>query len=311
MKDIKYGIIGTGAIGGYYGGRLAISGCDVSFLFNSEYEYVKKNGLRVDSVAGDFVLNEIKAYNNSYNMPKCDVIIVALKTTRNNIIPDIVRPILKPESIIILIQNGLGIESKLSAALPTTSILGGMAFICSSRIAPGHIQHTDYGALNIGIYTKPNDEIMQQIKKDFERAQIPLNITEDLNEARWRKLVWNIPYNGLTVALNTSTDVLMSQPNSRALIIDLMNEVVLGAQACGAHIEHEFIDKMLNMTDNMIPYSPSMKLDFDNHRQMEIEAIYSNPISAAKAAGYYMHKTEMLEQELKFIESKLITNAKY
>lgn len=299
---IKYAVIGTGAIGGYYGGRLAISGCDVSFLFNTEYEYVKANGLRVDSVAGDFIVNPIKAYKDTSEMPKCDVIIVALKSTNNNLLPNLLRPILKPTSVVLMIQNGLGLEAKLSEALPQTSIVGGMAFICSSRIAPGHICHADYGALNVGIYTHKNNEIMQQMQTDFECAHVEFNIVENLNEARWRKLVWNIPYNGLTVALNTSTDVLMRTDSSRALIIDLMNEVVCGAEACGAHIEHEFIDKMLQMTDVMTPYSPSMKLDYDNHRRMEIEAIYSNPILAAKMSGYYMRKTEMLEQELKFID---------
>lgn len=303
--NLKYAVIGTGAIGGYYGGRLALSGKDVHFLFNTEYDYVAKNGLKVDSVAGNFHIKPIKAYQSTTEMPKCDVVLVALKSTRNNILPDILPPILHSDTVVILIQNGLGLEAQLASALPKQPIAGGTAFICSSRIGTGHILHADYGALTAGFHQNALPDIMAQIKADFENAKVPFAITHDLNEMRWRKLVWNIPYNGLTVVMNSSTDKLMNQKSTRQLVTDLMQEVVDGASACGADIEHEFIDKMLKMTDDMTPYRPSMKLDFDNHRQMEIEAIYSNPIATAKRNGYYMRKTEMLEQQLRFIQSEM------
>jgi len=298
--ELKYAVVGTGAIGGYYGGRLANAGKEVHFLFNSEYEHVKNKGLQIDSVAGDFIINPINAYKTSNDMPKCDVVLVALKSTRNSLLKQILPPLLHSNSVIILIQNGLGLESELSADFPNHTIAGGMAFICSSRIGVGHIYHADYGALTAGFHQNPQPQVMQQIGADFEQAGVPFTIAKNLNEARWRKLVWNIPYNGLTVALNTSTDRLMQNTATRALVTDLMNEVVNGAAACGETIEQEFIGKMLSMTDAMKPYAPSMKLDFNNHRPMEIEAIYSNPIRIAKAAGFYMRKTEMLEQELKF-----------
>ena len=302
--NLRYAIVGSGAIGGYYGGRLANSGCDVHFLFNTEYEHVTQNGLRVDSVKGDFVINPINAYHSTADMPKCDVVLVGLKTTQNHLLPQILPPLLKPDTLVVLIQNGLGLEAKLASALPHQPIAGAAAFICSSRVGKGHICHADYGAITIGMYNGDCQDVIAQMKVDFEQANMPFSIATDLNETRWRKLVWNIPYNGLTVALNTSTDRLMTDPATRALITDLMNEVVDAAAVCNAVIEREFVEKMLTMTDRMTPYSPSMKLDFDNHRPMEIEAIYSNPVKTALAAGYHMRKTEMLEQELRFIASK-------
>ncbi|MBR5167042.1 MAG: putative 2-dehydropantoate 2-reductase [Salinivirgaceae bacterium] len=302
--NLRYAIVGSGAIGGYYGGRLANSGCDVHFLFNTEYEHVTQNGLRVDSVKGDFVINPINAYHSTANMPKCDVVLVGLKTTQNHLLPQILPPLLKPDTLVVLIQNGLGLEAKLASALPHQPIAGAAAFICSSRVGKGHICHADYGAITIGMYNGDCQDVIAQMKVDFEQANVPFSIATDLNETRWRKLVWNIPYNGLTVALNTSTDRLMNTPATRALVTDLMNEVVDAAAVCNAVIEREFVEKMLTMTDRMTPYSPSMKLDFDNHRPMEIEAIYSNPVKTALAAGYHMRKTEMLEQELRFIASK-------
>lgn len=303
--NLKYAVIGTGAIGGYYGGRLAQAGKDVHFLLHSDYNHVSKKGLQIDSVNGDFHIFPIKAYQSTSEMPKCDVVLVSLKSTQNSILPEILPPLLRDDTIIILVQNGLGLEQQLAAALPDQPIAGAAAFICSSKIGPGHIFHADYGALTIGLYNYAMPETMTQIKTDFEQAHVPCTLTQDLYGMRWRKLAWNIPYNGMTVVLNTLTNKLMQVPQTRALITDLMNEVVEAAAACGAEIEHSFIDKMLTMTDRMTPYSPSMKLDFDNHRPMEIEAIYTNPVRIAREAGYHMRKTEMLEQQLQFIQNNI------
>ena len=110
--NLRYAIVGSGAIGGYYGGRLAHSGCDVHFLFNTEYEHVVQNGLRVDSVKGDFVINPINAYHSTADMPKCDVVLVGLKSTQNHLLPQILPPLLKPDTLVVLIQNGLGLEAQ-------------------------------------------------------------------------------------------------------------------------------------------------------------------------------------------------------
>ncbi len=303
-KNLKYGVVGVGAIGGYYGGRLANIGKDVHFLYHSEYEWVKTHGLKVSSCNGDFYLPKINAYQSAEDMPQCDVVLVALKSTQNGKLKSILTPICHKDTVVVLVQNGLGLEAELAQDFPRLSIAGGMAFICTSRVGQGEINHADYGALTVGFHQCAQMEILQQMKDDFEAANVPFYVIEDLNLYRWRKLVWNIPYNGLTVALDTSTDKLMQNSSSRQLVQDLMWETVLGARACGANISGDFVEKMMLSTDQMKPYSPSMKLDWDNHRQLEIRAIYSNPIQAARTQGVYLKKVEMLEQMLLFMESE-------
>ncbi len=110
--SLKYAIIGTGAIGGYYGGMLARAGKDVHFLFHSDYDYVRKHGLRVDSIKGDFVLDNVQAYNATTAMPVCDVILVCLKSTKNAILEKLLPPLLHKNTLtftIVLLQvmNGL------------------------------------------------------------------------------------------------------------------------------------------------------------------------------------------------------------
>ena len=302
---LSYSIIGMGAIGGYYGGRLAKAGREVHFLAHSDYQYVLQNGLRVDSCDGDFCLPHINAYATQKDMPKTDVIIVGLKSVKNHdVLPELLRPIVHQNSIVILIQNGIGLEDDLQKEFPGLQIVAGLAFICSAKVGAGHVSHQCYGSINLGNYScqQGKFEVLLQDMTDagIQAAEVPYL------EARWKKAVWNMPFNGMTVALNTSTDKLLKTPATRRLIYDQMLEVIGAANALGVNtLTSEFADKMMQMTDEMVPYSPSMKLDFDYHRPMEIEYLYSRPIAEAKKVGFEMPKLAMLEAELKFIEAQL------
>lgn len=304
---MRYGIIGTGAIGGYYGSKLAHSGKDVHFLLHRDYEYVHENGLQVYSCDGDFYLNHVQAYNNTNDMPVCDVVLVGLKSVNNSLLPHLLPPLLKEDTLVILIQNGIGLEADLQVMFPNLSIAAGLAFICSSKTESGIIRHECYGSINIGNYSCKDEEKINNVLYDFNQAGIKAALVE-YREARWEKAVWNMPFNGMTVALNTTTDQLLSNPETERLIHDQMLEVIHAAQHLGVQNIHEhFADKMIQMTREMVPYSPSMKLDFDFQRPMEIEYLYSKPIEEARKAGFCMPKLEMLESELYFIQRRYLS----
>ena len=298
---MRYAVIGTGAIGGYYGARLDKAGFEVHFLLHSDYRFVVDNGLTVDSCDGSFHLPSPKVYDNTASMPECDVVIVALKTTNNHLLPSLLPPLLKPDTIVLLIQNGIGVEADVEKMFPGQPLAAGLAFICSAKTGPGHVNHQFYGNINIGNYSCADLQRFQQLVDDFRAAGIGAASVGYL-EARWKKAVWNMPFNGMTVALNTTTNRLLSCDATRRLIYDQMLEVIGAANALGVNnIDPSFADKMIANTVKMPPYSPSMKLDYDFRRPMEIEYLYSRPIAEAKAAGFAMPKLEMLEAELKFL----------
>jgi 2-dehydropantoate 2-reductase len=301
---MKYAVIGTGAIGGFYGGRLMRAGNEVNFLLHTDYEYVRENGLQIDSCDGSFHLDHVKAFRKTADMPEVDVILVCLKSTREHLLKEMLPPIIKNNPLVVLIQNGIGLEDDLHAIFPELQIAAGLAFICSGKVGPGHIDHQCYGSINIGNYSCHDDALMNQFISDLKAAEIEVNTVEYL-EARWKKAVWNMPFNGMTVALDTMTNKLLENPSTRQLIRDQMMEVVGAAKALGVNgVDEAFVEKMIQMTDAMTPYKPSMKLDFDNNRPMEIDYLYSKGIQQAANAGYRMHKLEMLEQELRFLEEQ-------
>lgn len=303
MAERSYAILGTGALGGYYGARLHHAGLDVRFLLHSDYDHVREHGLRVISKHGDFSIAKPRIFRSADEMPRSDVAAVCLKTTQNHLLLSLLPPSVKSDGIVLMMQNGLGIEADAAAILPKHIIVGGLAFLCSNKVGPGHIEHLDYGAVRLGEHRSDDrpsgvTSAMEIVAADFERAGIPVVLEEDLVLARWKKLVWNVPYNGLCVVERTTTDVLMADPRTRALCEALMREVVAIAAAYGRPIRPAFVDKMLDDTEKMAPYKPSMLLDFERRQPLELEAIYRRPLDAAHAAGVPCPEIEGLYGEL-------------
>ncbi|MBD2627965.1 putative 2-dehydropantoate 2-reductase [Trichormus variabilis] len=311
MGDITYAILGTGALGGFYGAKLQKAGNEVHFLLKSDYLEVSQNGLVIESKDGDFTLPQVLAYSDVEKMPSCDVVIVALKTTQNHLLPHILPPVIKDDGVVLVLQNGLGIEEEISQIVGNVRIIGGLCFLCSNKVAPGHIRHLDYGQITLGEY-KSNyqptgiTEKMQQIAEDFQNAGISIELAEDLLLGRWKKLVWNIPYNGLSVILNARTDELMADVHTRQLVEQLMYEVALGAKSTGRVIPESFIHTMLSYTIKMKPYRTSMKIDFDESRPLEVEAIFGNSLRKAETAGVNLPQIRSLYQQLKFLDTRII-----
>lgn len=305
----RYAILGTGALGGFYGARLQRAGAEVHFLVHSDYETVCLHGLTIESLDGDFVLPQVHAYQTVADMPRCEVVIVALKTTHNHLLPKLLPSVLADDGVVLVLQNGLGIESAVAEWVGSTRVMGGLCFICSNKVGPGHIRHLDYKRISLGDYgegyaAQGITPRMQAIAHDFERADIPIELEPDLFQARWKKLVWNIPFNGLSVVLDATTDAMMANPQTLALAEHLMQEVVTGARAVGREVPQSFIQTMLEHTRQMKPYRTSMKIDYDEHRPLELEAIFGQPLRYAQQAGQELPRIQMLYQQLQFLDHR-------
>lgn len=301
----SYAVLGTGALGGLYGGLLANSGLDVHFLLRSDFEFVRENGLRVDTPLGDFHLAKPSVFAMASDMPKVDVVLVCWKTTQNDHLGDALRAVCRADTLVLVLQNGWDVERVAADIVGEDRVLGGCCFLCCNKVGPGHIHHLDFGRIAFGEYSESLSgsitERMQRLTADFTQARINMQPTEDLRTMRWKKLMWNIPYNGLSVILQADTRQIMTDAQSSLLAEELMNEVRDAAAACGKTIESSHISRMLDDTRKMVPYDSSMLVDFRQGRTMEVESIVGNPLRASLAAGYRPAKIEMLYRQLSFL----------
>ena len=307
----RIGIIGTGAIGGYYGLMLARAGFDVHFLLRSEYAAVSEHGLHLNSaVHGRLHLHPVQAYARAADMPPCDWLLVGTKSTGNVDLAPTIAQVAAPDAKVVLLQNGLDVEDSLREHLPPSlHLLGGLCYIGVHRSAPGVVEHQALGRVNLGYHsgTAANDEAQQKAIVEagaglFHHAGIESQAMANVHQARWHKLVWNVPYNGLSVLLGTGTTAMMADESSRELIQALMAEVVQGAHACGHEIPASYAGQMFAMTETMDDYLPSMYHDHVHKRPLELAAIYARPLAAAKAAGCELPRMQALYQALSFID---------
>ena len=159
---------------------------------------------------------------------------LCLKTTGNAQLAALLPPFLKPDGVVLVLQNGLHPERDTAAVVGAHRTLGGLCFLCANKVGPGHIRHLDYGQIRAGATAGAGaDRIarLNRIAADFTAAGLDLRVIDDLRLARWQKLVWNVPFNGLSVVLNQTTDVMMADPKIHARVVALMHEVVAAAQA--------------------------------------------------------------------------------
>ncbi|QXH34106.1 putative 2-dehydropantoate 2-reductase [Pseudomonas muyukensis] len=307
--NIRIGIIGSGAIGGFYGLMLARAGFDVHFLLRSEYGVVREQGLSLDSALHGLVRQRVQAYANAADMPPCDWLLVGAKATSNAELAPLIEQAAAPQARVVLLQNGLGVEEQLRPALPAgLHLLGGLCFICVNREGPGMIRHQALGAVNLGYHSGPAADggaaLVEEGAGLFRAAGIDSQAMANLDQARWQKLVWNVPYNGLSVLLQASTTALMADPDSRVLIQALMAEVVEGARACGQLLPAGYAEHLFRVTEQMPDYWPSMHHDHVQQRPLELQAIYAEPLARARAAGCSLPRMEALHQALAFIDRR-------
>ncbi len=306
----SFAILGTGAIGGFFAVRLAHARFPVHCLLRSDFSFVKEHGLTIVS-SEENIHEKVHAYQKVSMMPACDVILIALKTTQNHLLKEMLPSIMHSETIVVMLQNGIGMEQELAEFIPQ-KIVGGICNLKVSKESSGVIRH--FGQNFIQLAQHYLDETKQDIPpaieelcQNFQQAGIPCTARAHLPTLRWEKLASNIPVSGLTTVLDASLQALVANPASFSLLCAITQEVIDTANQCGASLSPDFFQfrlKILKSFVDMEKSYSSMKEDFDAKRPLELQAIYENAINIAKAHHYKMPLTEMLYQMLCYLEDE-------
>lgn len=291
-------VVGSGAIGLYYGGRLAAAGEDVRFLARSDFEELSKRGLKVESVHGDFEVPEVAAFRTAEEIGPVDLVIVAWKATANHALGAVLPPLLHAGTQVLTLQNGLGNCEVLAGIVGPGRVLGGLCFVCINRLAPGQVHHSAGGRVSLGEWRPGVAGRAIELEKRFKSAGIQGVAVENLRRSQWEKLVWNIPFNGLSVAEGgVTTDVLLASAETEGEIRALMGEVIQAARALGLDLGGDLIDSNINRTRPMGPYRTSSMIDFVEGREVEVGPIWEEPLRQAVEAGVAMpHMTELVRR---------------
>jgi 2-dehydropantoate 2-reductase len=294
---MRIAVVGSGALGLYYGALLQRAGNDLRFLMRRDLEAVARGGLTVTSPKGDFRLDRVKGFARPEEMGEVDLVLVGLKTFDNGRLVELCRPLMRGSAAVLTLQNGLGNEELLAGAFGAERVLGGVAFLGANRGEPGTIHHLGKGHIRLGEHRGGLSPRATELAALFAAAGVRCEAVPDLARARWEKLVWNIPFNGLCALTGQTTDRFLAHAPSRREVVALMHEVIDGANAQGLSepIDRDrCVEEMMEQTVGLGAYRPSMMIDRLEGRTLELNTIYAVPLERALARGIEMVRVRML-----------------
>lgn len=285
---MRLAIFGTGGVGGYFGGRLAAAGEDVTFIARGEHlRVIQTQGLRVQSIKGDFTIRPAKATDHPNEIGQVDVVILGVKAWQVPETANAIRPLIGPESVVLPLQNGVEASDQVSEVLGPGRVLGGLAKVFSSIAEPGLIRHVaGPGAITLGELDHRPSERTQRLQKAFSRAEIPADISPDIHVALWEKLVFVASFGGLSSVTRAPIGILRGLPETRQMLEQGMGEVISVARGLNVPLADEAKNRAMAMLEALpAAATPSLQRDIIAGRPSELEAWNGAVVRLGKKAG--------------------------
>jgi 2-dehydropantoate 2-reductase len=295
-------VVGTGALGMYYGAKLAKSGIPVTFLARRDLAHLQKHGIEVRCPFGNFHLRPVRALATPEEIGPVDLVLVCIKTTGNASLKKLLPPLLGPHTVVCTLQNGLGNEELLASIAGEERVLGGVCHVCVSRPEPGVARNMACTDIKFSDLSGGDTPRARSLAKIFTDAGVGCTVAPTIGSARWYKLVWNVPFNGLGIAGGPGgrdTHQVLEDPALHQEAKDLMTEVLAASTKLGYPQDPNLIEKEIARTRTMGHYKSSSQLDWEAGKPVELESIWGEALRQGTAAGVPMPHLQKLYEKLK------------
>ena len=284
---MRVAVIGAGGVGGYFGGRLAAAGTDVTFVARGAHgDAIRSNGLRIESGHGDAIV-DVKTVEDAAQIGPVDVVIVAVKLWDTQAAAELVRSLLHPETAVISLQNGVSKDDVLRETIGKEHVVGGMAYIAAVIDRPGVIRHT--GAIQrlvIGEYGGRSTARVDAFVEACRAAGIDMVLSDDIVRAMWEKFVFLVGLSGVTSVVRQPLGVIRADPHARSLLHALLRETVAVGRAQGVALDPAFADDRLAFCDTLSPATTSsMHGDLERGKRLELPWLQGTVVNLGRAAG--------------------------
>ena len=281
---MRIGVVGTGGLGGYFGGRLARAGADVHFVARGAHlAALRSDGLRVRSVRGDFEL-PVNATDDPAEIGACDVVLVCVKSFDTEAAAASLPPLLHDRTGVLTLQNGVDNEEKLAAAIGEERVLGGAAYILASISEPGVIRDAGGPASIIfGELDGSRSERAERLLGWFDRAEIPARLESDIRAQLWDKFAFICALAGMTAGSRRPIGDIRARPESWAMLRRVVEEVVALAEAEGVHLADDTVDRHCGFAEQLEPGgTSSLYHDVVHGKRLELEALHGFVVRRAR-----------------------------
>lgn len=292
-------IVGTGALGGWYAGLLALAGHRVRCLARRDAEVLARDGLRLRTAEGERRVRLDAVSREPADLGRSEIVVVTGKATGNDVLPGLAARLAEPGATLVTLQNGMGNAEALARVAEPSRVVAGLCFTCINRLEPGLVETTLPGHVRLAAAEGPSNGRVREVAAILAGAGVDARAEESLESVLWRKLCWNIPFNGLSIAGGgLTTDRILAEPGLRERARRLMLEVRAAAEARGTPFGMEHVERQFAVTEGMGPYRTSSLIDFAEGRDVEIDPIWRIPLARGESAGAAMPELRRLLSEI-------------
>ncbi len=294
---MRFAIFGTGGVGGYFGGRLARAGEDVVFIARGEHlRALREEGLRVDSVEGDFTIAPVAATDDPAKAGPVDVVIAGVKTWQVAEAARRMGPLIGPETFVLPLQNGVEAPGEIAAVLGPERVLGGVARVFSYIDGPGRIRHLGGPAsLAFGELDNRRSERVRGLQEVLARAGIAAATPPDTRVALWEKFLFIVPLGGVGASTRAPVGTTRALPETRRMLLRGMEEIEAVGRAAGIPLPEGIVARTMEFVDTLPPGGTmSLQRDIAAGRPSELEAWTGAVVRLGKAAGVPVPLHEIL-----------------
>ena len=298
-------VVGAGAVGGYFGGRLAAAGEDVTFVCRGHTKAaIDGGGLRLDSVSGNVHVRPATVERPD-GTAKADLILWAVKAYSNGQVMPLVEPLISADTNILSLQNGIDAAEELSAAFGSDKVIGGCASIAAEAVEPGVIRHTALGRITLGELNGKLSDRVRKIDSLFDKASIPHRVSDRIRSDLWAKLVWNAAFNPCSVFLHATVEELLNNLSALSILKRAMQETIYVARAEGFDLSTNLIEAYLDPKEQSGEFRTSMLQDFLRKRPLEADAISGAVVRMGRARQIAVPVNELFFDALLYLNQEI------
>jgi 2-dehydropantoate 2-reductase len=291
VEDVimKIAVFGAGGVGGYFGGRLTQSVDEIIFIARGKHlQTMKEDGLKVDSINGDFTVQPVQATDNPEEVGIVDIVLVTVKAWQVSDAAKAMKPMVGPETFVLPLQNGVEAPSQLAAILGHEHVLSGLCYLISYIVEPGYICHAGADPLiNFGELDNSRSDRVEMLNGLFERTPgITANIPPDINAALWQKFMFVAAWSGLGAITRVPIGMFRSQPGTRQMLEKMMIEIYDVARARDIDLPANVVGQTMEWLD-AVPSggTTSMQRDIMDGKPSELETLTGAVVRLGQEAG--------------------------
>jgi 2-dehydropantoate 2-reductase len=285
---MRIAVMAAGAVGGYFGGRLAAAGHDVSFVARGAHlDAIRTNGLKIESPLGNLHLNDVRATSDPKEIGPVDVVLFAVKLWDTEAAAETAKPLVGPQTRVITLQNGVDSVERIAPILGAEQVVGGSAYIASVIAAPGVISHSSqFAKMVCGRIDGEPDAQLAAFTAAAKQAGIDITQTDSIDRERWEKFVFLVGLSGVTGAMRLPLGPILADVDTRNFFKSIMAEVIAVAQLKGVTLDADFLESRMKFADAAPPdMKASLLHDLERGNRIEIDWLAGKVVTLGRQLG--------------------------